>query len=382
MIQVVLIEPEDVSILQPLSITRCVWEIRTGYFTNIERWQHCLRDVAIGVYTSRKEHLASFLHRSSNSPVAKMQPLPTLMILGNAVVSPEEMRRLVGIAQSSTTAFSVFIGNECIGSYIPVSTATPEEYYQQLQVIDEPERINILGTVVHHLWDVFPLLKHCISWDAELLPQQRSSIHSTVAIDETEGPVLLGEGTVVEPFVVLKGPVALGANSVVKSFSTLSCTAAGRSCKLAGEISESVFQEYCNKQHEGFVGNSYLCAWVNLGAGTTTSNLKNTYSTVHVVVHGTKVDSHRTFLGSLLGEHTRTAINTSLGTGTHIGIHTMIAVAGFAPKTIASYTFITETGGITKYRLDKALEVARIAMLRRNIELDEYTEAVYRVTYE
>jgi UDP-N-acetylglucosamine diphosphorylase/glucosamine-1-phosphate N-acetyltransferase len=141
-------------------------------------------------------------------------------------------------------------------------------------------------------------------------------------------------------------------------------TTVGPMCKVGGEVGETIFQGYANKQHDGFLGHSYVGEWVNLGAGTNTSDLKNNYSTVRVPIGGKLVDSGGVFAGLYIGDHAKSGIGTTFNTGTVVGVCSNVYGAGYPPKYIPSFAW----GGGSKFaehELAAALETARRAMERR-----------------
>ena len=167
----------------------------------------------------------------------------------------------------------------------------------------------------------------------------------------------------------LIGPCAISQNSIIKIGAKIyENTAIGEMCKIGGEIENSIIHGYSNKQHEGFVGHTYISEWVNIGADTNTSDLKNTYAPIDITLRGKKISTQRLFLGSLIGDHSKTAIDTALNTGLAIGIHAQIATTGAVRKEIPSFSFVTPTGNAI-FHYEKALEIARIVMKRRNKEL-------------
>jgi hypothetical protein len=132
-----------------------------------------------------------------------------------------------------------------------------------------------------------------------------------------------------------------------------------------------------NKAHDGYLGDSYVGKWVNLGAGTTTSNLKNTYGEVDMLIAGQTIPTGRRMLGSIIGDHTKTAIGTRLTTGSYVGYNCMLARAGLTPKNVPSFTFLTDKGA-EKFDLDKAMEVASRMLARRNRQWTELEANVMR----
>jgi hypothetical protein len=141
-------------------------------------------------------------------------------------------------------------------------------------------------------------------------------------------------------------------------------TSIGPGCKVGGEISASIILGNTNKAHYGFLGDSYVGEWVNLGAGTTTSNLKNTYGTITMRIGPAEIPTSRRFLGSMIGDHAKTAIGTRLMTGSYVGYCSLIAGSALPPRHIPSFTFWTDKGS-DRYRMDKAREVMTQVLGRR-----------------
>ncbi len=185
-------------------------------------------------------------------------------------------------------------------------------------------------------------------------------------LDASRGPIVLGAGASIGANSVLIGPCSIGAYSTILPLAFIrSGTSIGPVCRIGGEIGNSLVLGYANKQHDGYVGDSYIGEWVNLGAGTTTSNLKNTYGEIAIPMGGTETPTGRRLLGSILGDHTRTGIGTRLNTGTYAGYCTMIAASAIAPRYVPSFSWLTDDG-LKPYRPEKAAEVMRLALARRN----------------
>ena len=210
------------------------------------------------------------------------------------------------------------------------------------------------------------------------------TIKPGVVVDATKGPVLIDGNTFIFPNAVIEGPVYIGKNSQIKSGAAINENVSiGSVCKIGGEVEDSVILSYSNKQHSGFIGHSYLGSWVNLGADTNCSDLKNNYSTVKVNLNGKSIDTGLQFLGVIIGDHSKTAINTMFNTGTVVGFSSNIFGAGFPPKYIPSFSW-GGFKGLSEYDLQKGLETARIVMKRRDVEFlpadKEVFENIFNLT--
>ena len=197
-------------------------------------------------------------------------------------------------------------------------------------------------------------------------------------LDASDGPVVLGERVSVGANSVLQGPCYVGPHSGVTSLTLIRPgTSIGPMCKIGGEVSNSIVLGWSNKSHEGFLGDSYLGKWVNFGSGTTTSNMKNTYGEISVRRGGRETPTGRRFLGTLVGDHTKTGILTRLGAGSYVGFCTNLAGPGLAPRSVPSFTFVTDRGP-EPYRIEKAVEVTRRVYARRDRVLTDYDERLMR----
>lgn len=192
-----------------------------------------------------------------------------------------------------------------------------------------------------------------------------------VVLDASEGPIHIDTGTIVEPNSAIQGPCFIGPECRVQPGASIRHeTSIGAVCKVGGEIEASIIHGYSNKQHDGFLGHSYVGAWVNLGADTVTSDLKNTYGPIRVAVNGVEVDSGQMFVGSTIGDHAKTGIGTILPTGCVIGTASNVFCSGSVPKFVPSFSWLTGEA-MTEFRLMKALEIARTVMGRRKVTLTE-----------
>ncbi len=204
-----------------------------------------------------------------------------------------------------------------------------------------------------------------IGQSATLLPQ--------VVINSEQGPVVIDEGALIHPLAVLQGPCYIGPDSTVMPHACIRPnTVIGPGCKVGGEVSASIIHGYSNKSHEGYLGDSLVGAWVNLGAGTNTSNLKNTYGPVRAQLDdgGTAMNTGRTFFGSIIGDHVRSAIGTRLPTGAVIQTGCMLAGDTWAPKYAKALGFYNGAGR-QPYDPDKLIATIQTAMARRDMRLSD-----------
>jgi UDP-N-acetylglucosamine diphosphorylase/glucosamine-1-phosphate N-acetyltransferase len=201
-------------------------------------------------------------------------------------------------------------------------------------------------------------------------------------LDASKGPIVLQESVSIGSNSVVQGPCCIGAHTQISPLTTIRPgVSIGAMCKIGGEVSNSIVLTYTNKPHDGFLGDSYVGEWVNMGAGSTTSNLKNNYSHVNMSLGDGRIDTGRRFLGSMIGDHCKLGINTSLTAGTYIGYNCMIATSRQVPRFVPSFTFLTEDGA-QPYRMDKANQMMKEVFNRRQRPWTSTDEAMNEFTLE
>jgi UDP-N-acetylglucosamine diphosphorylase/glucosamine-1-phosphate N-acetyltransferase len=197
---------------------------------------------------------------------------------------------------------------------------------------------------------------------------EETVIEPHVVFDTTGGPILIGPGSYVRAFTRISGPCYIGRDVHILGGDLTSCSI-GDVCKARGELSNTIFLGHANKGHDGFIGHSYLGRWVNIGAGTITSNLKNTYGSVTLWTPSGVRDSGMQFLGTMFGDHVKTGIGLRLTTGTVLGAGSNV-YGNMPPKVVAPFTW-GDAPKYTSYRADKFVEAAARMMSRRHVTLSE-----------
>lgn len=192
-----------------------------------------------------------------------------------------------------------------------------------------------------------------------------SKVKPGAVLDAEKGPIYIGDNCVVGPTAVIEGPCYVGDGCLIKPGAHVAGSSIGMVCKIGGEVEGTIFHGYSNKQHDGFIGHSFIGEWVNLGADTVGSDLKNTYGNVKVPINGAPVDSGHQFVGAFVGDHTKTAIRTALPTGCVIGHACNILSSRIAPQFVPSFTWLSDEGP-QRHDPGKALEVAKKVVARRN----------------
>lgn len=199
-----------------------------------------------------------------------------------------------------------------------------------------------------------------------------------VVIDAEEGPVWIDDNVTINPNAVIQGPCHIGPGSLIQTSAIVrENTSIGAVCKVGGEIEESIMHGYSNKQHYGFFGHSYVGEWVNIGAGATNSDLKNTYGTIKVTLDGrNEIETGLKFVGLTLADHTKVGINVCFPTGSVVGVASSVIVSHYPPKFVPSFCWLTDSTR-TGYDPQQAVTVAERSMARRKIVLTEAQKRLF-----
>jgi UDP-N-acetylglucosamine diphosphorylase/glucosamine-1-phosphate N-acetyltransferase len=218
---------------------------------------------------------------------------------------------------------------------------------------------------------------------SEIFIEEGAVLHTAV-LNAEGGPIYIGKNSQVQEGAILRGPFSLGEGAVINMGGKMRAdTTVGPFCKIGGEVSNSVVFGYSNKSHDGFLGNSVLGEWCNLGADTNTSNLKNNYDHVRLWSYTKKsfVDTGLPFCGLIMGDHSKSGINTMFNTGTVVGVSSNIFGAGYPRNFIPSFQW-GGAGGFVDYKYEKAMETAERVMARRNLKLDEIEREILKSVFD
>jgi len=219
--------------------------------------------------------------------------------------------------------------------------------------------------------------------DENVFIDKTAKIMPHVVVDGSNGPVFIDRDVVIQPHVYVQGPVYIGPSVLIKAGAQIySGSSIAEGCKIGGEVNNSIILPWSNKAHGGYLGSSYVGSWVNIGAGTNNSNLKNNYGAVKVTVDGEAIDTGLQFMGLIMGDHSKCGINTTFNTGTSIGINCNLYGSVIHEKHIPSFTWGSAVGGYTTYKLEKALSVNKIVMSRRKKSLKRNDEELLRNIFQ
>jgi len=370
--------------LLPFTFTRPVADIRVGILTIREKWEKYL---GYTTTTVTEEYL------SEKFPMVEMEE--NVMI--NASFLPNEI--LVEMVKSLEKNQAIFKGEEVIAFFSEESQEDVD--FDSYEIIDYDEEC----LTIEHTWDIFQKNDAALREDFELLTEDRisqpipKSVNvispenifieegaklEFVTLNASSGPIYIGKNAEIMEGSVIRGPFALCESGRVKLASKVyGATTVGPHSVIGGEVSNSVLFGYSNKGHDGFLGNSVLGEWCNIGADSNNSNLKNNYEEVKLWSYETEnfAKTGLQFCGLMMGDHSKCGINTMFNTGTVVGVSTNIFGSGFPRNFVPSFSW-GGASGFTTYITKKAFETARIVMARRNVEFDEKEAAILEHVFE
>ena len=260
------------------------------------------------------------------------------------------------------------------------------------------------GALINHPWDLInrnadqlqrdfsaagvsqiPQCEHvqCQGDPTDIYVSRLAAIDPYVVIDARNGPISIGPHAHVQSFTHIEGPCHIASKTQIFRAQIRAGTTIGPVCRVGGEVEESILHGFVNKYHDGFLGHSYVCPWVNIGAATTTSDLKNDYSPVKVPLLGTPIETGSNKAGTYFGDHTKTAIGSMFNTGSAVGILCSVVPGGrLLPRHIPSFCSVLFGNLRPAGPLDRAIETARIAMQRREKNLTPAMEVLLRMVHE
>jgi UDP-N-acetylglucosamine diphosphorylase/glucosamine-1-phosphate N-acetyltransferase len=374
-------EPSIRTQLLPFTFTRPVANIRTGIVTIAEKWQHYLGEV-------------SFLTEAYLAEKFPVKPGSDNLLINGALCPDEQVVKAIQQIPLNTALVKQ-------GNLLAIHSTT-------LEWNNAPSTREYAGEVVmiDQVWKIFQHNAQQIRADYPRITAGRKSAPITdkytraynedqvfleegvtlraAVLNAEDGPIYLGKNSVVQEGALIKGPFALCEGSHVNMGGKMrGDTTIGPFSKVGGEISNSVIFGYSNKAHDGFLGNSVLGEWCNLGADTNTSNLKNNYENVKIwsYAKGGFHDTGLQFCGLMMGDHSKSGINTMFNTGTVVGVSANIFGDGFPRTFIPSFAW-GGTSGFTTFQLNKAFETAGKVMARRSRPLDEVEKNILKHVFE
>jgi UDP-N-acetylglucosamine diphosphorylase / glucose-1-phosphate thymidylyltransferase / UDP-N-acetylgalactosamine diphosphorylase / glucosamine-1-phosphate N-acetyltransferase / galactosamine-1-phosphate N-acetyltransferase len=396
----------------PLTRLRPVYTLRAGIRPLFSRAERFFERPDLCLVA--REQVASLLaEQFKEYPVniIKREPDSEILFLNGRIRDFGDLPKLARESRLSTVfkhegeVVAVLFKRESLRN-VP-ALATPDRYLEayRAEAAEIPD-LTTTATLYNYSWDLVADIEHEIIADfasltGALPPGANRNVHPaaclideanivigndvTIApfalLDASHGPIYIEANCRIEAHAAIYGPCYIGANSVVLA-GKITGSSIGHTCRVGGEVEESIFHSYVNKYHAGFIGHSYVGSWVNFGAMTTNSDLKNNYSTIRATINGRSVDTGLQKVGSCIGDHTKFGIGTLLNTGISIGLCCNIFGGGLTTdKEVPSFSW----GNTDRYRtfaLDKAVQTARIVAERRNTVFSEREIELLRAAHE
>ena len=369
----------------PLTFTRPVAEMRCGILTFSERWQKILENNDISYFTE------DYLQQKFKNP----EDVESLFLVTNFLPTEGVIQQIKDLKQGEALVYE----DELIAAKINMKGFSLNQIEKMTDIKEEL-------VFFKKPTDLFTYNDKAIDFDFELITKGRASQELSATngflgdkkdlfieegaqiefstLNTKSGKIYIGKNAEVMEGCNLRGPIALCEDSKFNMGARIyGATTIGPHSKVGGEVSNIIIFGYTNKGHDGFVGNSVIGEWCNLGADTNSSNLKNNYGNVKLWNYRTKAfeDTGLQFAGLIMGDHSKTAINTQLNTGTVIGVASNIFKEGFPPNHVENFSW----GGFKddeRFKLDKAYEVAERAMARRKVPLTEEDKAILKHIFD
>ncbi len=387
---VTVFEDQDSKSLSPLNHLRASFELRCGAFTNLERIQNSLTTNDEIQLLVRNEIKDIIKERYPHTKVNPESFSPGIWLNGQALWKKDYIQQITSGRTFTHKGRTLAMHTREV---VPIS----EVYTYMVKAAAVSMEMEI--PFIHHIWDTIFMQAEMITTDAQyfmdykvgkihpsvvlenddnIYMNKNSEIRPGVVLDASAGPIIIADQVYVDIGALIQGPVYIGPESIINPGAKLRKNITlGPMCKVGGEVEDVIFQGYSNKQHDGFLGHSYIGEWVNLGANTNNSDLKNSYGTIRIQIGEDKIETGRQFLGAIISDYVRTGISTMLNSGTVIGLGANVFGEGYQPKYIPPFQWGTDN----RTELDKLLQTIEIIKQRRGKSLDEPERLLISIIY-
>ena len=397
-------EDEQYLNFEPLIYSRPVFDLVCGMTTLKEKILRAFPKEKITLKC--RNYLESFVKAENSKCKVNHFDDDDYLFINGRIIAPSNLKNILSTKSGEE---KVFVSKGIVVAARISKKRIKELSLDKVEVIDTELFKNLPSEEVeincaNYLWDLVYLNGKEIHNDFKIYTKGKSSankkypgvdfvnkknifigkdveIKPGVVLDGSTGPIFVEKNVTIFPNAVIQGPFYIGESSKIKSCATIYPNVSiGKLCKVGGELEDTIIHSYTNKQHSGFLGHSYLGSWINLGADTNNSDLQNNYGTIKVQVNGRHIDSGKQFVGLMMGDHSKTAINTMFNTGTVVGFSSNVYGAGFPPKYIVSFGW----GGsesMKEYKLVKAVETATAVFARREKTFSKEDEALFETIF-
>ncbi len=384
----------------PLTLTRPVHDLRIGILTLGQKWMHALDQPGETVSGTLRDHLKGVFREFQISDTHQH----VLWINPRFIPVKPLVQKIKNLDENE----AVVTDHQLIAAHV---TYNVHEKWSQLGINNEDVNEHKIESddlvILKNSWELFQSNGDQIEADVELLGKKSlkntkeyphaiftnpeniyiekgAVIEAGAMLLAEKGPIYIGEDAHVMANSIIRGPSAICEKSVVKMGARIyEDTTVGPVCKVGGEVANTIFHSYSNKAHDGYAGNSVFGQWCNLGADTNTSNLKNNYSTVKVMDWKTRkeFDTGQQFIGTIMGDHSKTGINSMLNTGTLCGVCCNLFSDKYPPKFVPSFSWVSGSD-IVPYHFDKAIEAMERMMARRSVQLTPAYQKMMKALFQ
>ena len=408
-------EDEKFENFYPLTYNRPTYELLSGMKLLREKISWFFPQAEASLLC--RDYLAEVLQANSGLPVnsIKVKDEDELLFLNGRILASEDLPSKIGFSKEE----KAFVVNGDLAAFnLPGSNLKKyENEAKSLYLKEKTESIKkrmkteeVKLKLVNYVWDLveananeikkdFKRFKPGLAFEdmfkeSQIDPQtviydpekvfigKNCRIDAQVVLDARGGPIYIDEGTNIQAQTRIEGPVFVGNNSLLVGGKIFGGCSIGNVCRVGGEVEESIFLGYSNKYHQGFLGHSYIGEWVNLGAMTTNSDLKNNYKPVKVTLAGKEVDTKMLKVGSFIGDHVKTGIGTLLNTGINVGLGCNIFGGGMVEeKFVPSFSW-GKSKEFCEYEIDKFLVTTSVVMQRRKVELTEEDKKLFKKIFD
>ena len=400
--KIIFYEDNSYADFYPVALSRPVFTLLVGTSKIYRKWLDALNISEFSLFT--REYLSEVAALETGADVGVIPDDDILLINGRYLPSPEIISEVKKLKAGEALACDDGAIAFCVGRE---RSAIVTDALELLKNDQSEEKLLSAGKVkqlestpLRYLWDLIAVNGNLIDRESQARTVSSSvngttfpkvelinpvkiylgenvSICPMVVIDASDGAVVIDSDVIIEPFTYIQGPAYIGPGSRLVGGRIREGCSIGPVCRVGGEIEETIMQGFCNKYHEGFLGHAYLGEWVNLGALTTNSDLKNNYSDIIAQPFDKPMDTGSMKVGCFIGDHTKTGIGTMLNTGISIGFScNLYGSALFIDKRIRSFSWGTP-GELVDYRLEKAVETASASMARREKEFNEIHQRLF-----
>ena len=394
---IAIFEDESWENFLPLTYTRPVFECRTGMFNFLERAQRLFQTSELICFT--RNYLAPTLKKKASHPVNDVGAIDDdVLLINGTLIANKKTKQFIekkltndALLMQSGRIACAHLSQKIAREYAeevckPRTDLTVKRILKKCKTFDTSNL-----PLLDYPWDLVNRNAELIKEDyadigkkesegtidskatiygkkADVFVGRDSFVEANVTLDARDGPIFIGNGTKVHSGSRITGPTYIGDKVIIPTGLIREGCSIGPVCRIGGELEETIIQGYSNKYHTGFIGHAYVGEWVNMGAATTDSDLKNTYGNVRVATKGKSVDTRSTKVGCFIGDHAKTSIGTQIYTGKKIGIASQIH--GLVTKDVPSFTMWSESLGSkpVELYLQSAIETQKRVLSRRNVK--------------